>query len=88
MTREDLEHVREWADTKIAAGEEPPWFWYQLMKLRETLDAILAGMAVTVPLGSPESELHLETHLRLVGDADPLDSAPLRRVGLPVQLPS
>ena len=47
MRREELEKVRQWADDKIAAGQEPPWAWYQYMKLRETLDAILSGMAAT-----------------------------------------
>lgn len=47
MTRADLERMRSWADAKIATGEEPPWAWYQYMKLRETLDAIIAGMAST-----------------------------------------
>ena len=47
--REELERIREWADAKIAAGQEPPWAWYQYMKLRETLDAILAGMAAVTP---------------------------------------
>lgn len=48
MTPTDLEEMRAWADEKIA-GDEPPWAWYQYMKLRETLDAILAGMAATKP---------------------------------------
>jgi len=50
MTREELEKVRSWADAKLSTGEEPPWAWDQYMKLRETLDAILAGMAQTTPL--------------------------------------
>ena len=49
MRREELEKVRQWADDKIAAGQEPPWAWYQYMKLRETLDAILSGMDVAKP---------------------------------------
>ena len=51
MTREELEKVRQWANDKIAAGQEPPWAWYQYMKLRETLDAILSGMAAVEPHG-------------------------------------
>ncbi len=42
--RSKLENIREWADAKIASGQEPPWAWFQYMKLRETLDAILAGV--------------------------------------------
>jgi hypothetical protein len=40
-TKTQLEAVRAWADGKIVTGAEPPWAWYQYMKLRETLDAIL-----------------------------------------------
>jgi len=50
MTREELQKVRDWATDKITAGQEPPWAWYQYMKLRETCDAILAGMASATPL--------------------------------------
>lgn len=60
MTREELHRMRNWAEEKIATGAEPPWAFYQYWKLRETLDAILAGMdAVEItplPAGSPESE--------------------------------
>ena len=38
--RTSMRHLRDWADGKIEAGEEPPWAWYQYMKLIETIDAI------------------------------------------------
>ena len=44
MTRDELQRVRNWADDKIGTGEEPSWLWYQHMKLRECLDAIIGGM--------------------------------------------
>ena len=44
MTRQELQRLRTWADAKIAAGQEPQWAWYQLMKLREALDAIIGQM--------------------------------------------
>ena len=53
MTDAELAKMRRWADDKIAAGQEPPWAWYQYMKLRETLDAIIAGRAATQPIGLP-----------------------------------
>ena len=43
MTKEDLQEFREWADLQIASAELPST-WYQLMKLREALDAILYGL--------------------------------------------
>jgi hypothetical protein len=57
MTREELEKVRTWANDKIATGAEPPWAWYQYMKLRETLDAILNGMDATVSVTLPADSL-------------------------------
>jgi hypothetical protein len=87
MEKQNLERVLDWANKKIAAGEEPPWSWYQYMKLRETLEAILTGMAATTTESSPQSDEHLETHLRLVGSTDPQDNVPRRPVGLPVQTP-
>jgi hypothetical protein len=85
--RKELETIRNWANEKIAAGQEPPWAWYQYMKLVETCDAILTATAATTPLGSPESEQHSGAHLRLVDDSDRLDSARHHQSGLPIQLP-
>jgi hypothetical protein len=59
MTRNELERCRDWAIAKVTTGNEPPWSWYQHMKLREALDAILAGMDVTQPMeGSQQSGSH------------------------------
>jgi len=37
--------LRKWAEARIAAGNEPPWAWYQYMKLIETVAAIQTGRA-------------------------------------------
>jgi hypothetical protein len=44
MTGEELQRLRNWADAKVTAGQEPLWTWYQYMKLREALEAIIGGM--------------------------------------------
>ena len=44
MTRQELQRIRTWADERIATGREPQWVGYQLMKLREALDAIVGQM--------------------------------------------
>ena len=85
--RGELEKVLEWASEKLAAGQEPPWAWYQYMKLCETLEAILAGMDSTTTDHSPQSAQHPEKHLQLVDSSDPQDNAPRRPVGLPTQTP-
>ncbi len=63
---DELQRVRDWAQSKAQGGQEPPWAWYQYMKLVETLDAILSGIAATLPLeDSPQSEPPRAMHLRL-----------------------
>ena len=89
MTRAELERVREWALQKIATGEEPPWAWYQYMKLRETMDAILAGMDTVTPQteNSPQEAPRRGTRLRLVEATCSPDTAQRHRADEPVQLP-
>lgn len=83
----ELDTLLEWAKAKLAKGEEPPWSWYQLMKLRETIEAIQAGMAATTTDHSPQSADNPGRHLRLVDSSDPQDTSPRRPAGLPVQTP-
>lgn len=49
----DLDRIKEWAQKKAQGGSEPPWAWYQLMKLVETINAIQSGMASTTTESSP-----------------------------------
>ena len=85
--REELQKVRDWANDKITAGHEPPWAWFQYMKLRETADIILQGMDATTTVNSLQSPQHQDVHLRLVDPTCPQDSVQPRHVGLPVQMP-
>lgn len=72
MTDAELSKMRAWADDKIATGAEPPWAWFQYMKLREVLDQIIAGRAATFVADLPP-------HLSIAAD----NTKPLE-----VQLPS
>lgn len=86
--RADLERIHEWASDKIGAGNEPPWAWYQYMKLRETIDAILAGMGVvSTTASSPQSEQPQGAGLRLAASTDSREIARRRQLGKPVRLP-
>jgi hypothetical protein len=88
MTKADLERVRDWAIEKLTTGNEPPWSWYQLMKLREASEAILAGMEVTQPTaGLRGLEPHQGGGLRLVDSGCPPSTSPLHQDKLPVRLP-
>jgi hypothetical protein len=88
MTKDELWQVREWANSKLATGDEPPWSWYQYMKLREALDGVILGLGSVSPTASlQQPEASLGKHLRLVGDTDSRDTAPLRPSDVSVQLP-
>lgn len=59
-----LELCRNWAEGRVATGNEPPWAWYQYMKLIETVSAIQtsrasattsAGGALAIPATSVSS---------------------------------
>lgn len=83
----EIEAVREWAKNKIASGAEPPWAWYQYMKLLEALDAILAGQSCVTTANSQQSDQHPGTRLRLVESTSPPDSAQHHPESQPVQMP-
>ncbi len=83
-----LQDVRQWAKDKIDGGQEPPWSWYQYMKLVETIDSILGGVeCITTTENLPQSDLHSDAHLRLVDSTYPQDSVQCHPVGLSVQMP-
>ena len=46
---------RDWAEDRVASGNEPPWAWYQYMKLIETVAAIQTSRAA-VSAGEPQAE--------------------------------
>ena len=85
---EKLLEVRAMAQEKIASGAEPPWSWYQYMKLIETVDAIVAGAAQITTANSPQLANPAGAHLRLVAAIGPQDGVQRLPAGLPVQMPT
>jgi hypothetical protein len=85
----ELMRVQEWAKEKIAQGSEPPWAWYQYMKLIETIQALMAGMNCTISQteNSPKSAKRPDAHLRLVDSTDLQENARHHPAGLRVNLP-
>ena len=72
-----LQEVRAWAQGKIDARQEPPWAWYQYMKLIETCDTILASMNATVKTASlQQSESRPGNVIQLAGSTSRQDAAP------------
>jgi hypothetical protein len=76
---QELKRVQEWAKEKIQGGDEPPWAWYQYMKLVETVDAILDGATATTA-NLQQSGERRGKHLQLVEPTDRPNAA-LRRPG-------
>jgi hypothetical protein len=65
IPKAEMVTLLEWAKARLANGEEPPWRWYQLMKLRETLEAILIGTAAAgafTTTGSPSGKASPTAH--------------------------
>ncbi len=83
----ELQRVRQWAHDKIDAGSEPPWAWYQYMKLIETIDAILAGIAVTTTENLPQSAEHPGRRLQLVGSKCQQDTVPRHPADSKLRMP-
>lgn len=83
-----LRDVRDWAKSKIASGQEPPWAWYQYMKLIEAADTILAGIeCITPKASSQQSEQNQGTHLRLVDSTYQPNNAQLRQDSEQIPMP-
>ncbi len=83
-----LHETRAWAEQRLAGESEPPWAWYQLMKLIEALDAIEKAVASTSTMESlPQPGLHSGERLRLVDSTYQPDNAQHHRVDLQPQMP-
>lgn len=87
MIPRSLHETRAWAKNRLAGEAEPPWAWYQLMKLVEAIDAIDAGQSVVTTESSPQSERRPGEHLRLVETTDPQDTVQPRPGSQHLQLP-
>jgi hypothetical protein len=79
MQVSDLKAVDEWAARRLASGKETPWDWYQLMKLREAIEALTRSDGVTLPAATtPQAAQRPEKRFRLVADTHSTDNAPPR----------
>ena len=83
-----LQDVRQWAKDKIATGTEPPWAWYQYMKLIDAADAILSGTGtVATTESSRQLPEHQGEHLRRVDSTYRQENAQHHSSDLPVLMP-
>ncbi len=87
MQQPDLHEIRDWVNNKLEAGQEPPWAWFQYMKLRENLDAILESQGATKTENLLQSVSHPEMRLRLVDSTYQQDNAQYHPIDEPPQMP-
>lgn len=85
--RIQLQRLVDWAHEKIKGGNEPPWAWYQYMKLIETATAILQSMALTTTVDSRRAAKRLGNNLRLVDGEPPPNNVPPDPPEGPIRLP-
>jgi hypothetical protein len=73
MSRGERQKLLDWAAGEPVAGDAPPWVSFDYLKLRETLEAIVSGMAAATQIeGEPPIELQPESDFRrLLTQADP-----------------
>lgn len=83
----ELQRVRTWAQDKIDAGSEPPWAWYQYMKLIESIDAILDGMSVITTENSQRLASRQGKLLQLVDARSPQDTSQRHPSGSKIRMP-
>jgi hypothetical protein len=74
MSRIDLERVRDWATAKLSSGQGPLDSGHPYITLRESVDAILAGMNSGTPPsdGTARDAPGRRTHLVLARSNDSL----------------
>lgn len=89
MIKTDLERIRDLAVERLSTGSEPPWVWYQLMKLREASESLIEGMDATQPtVDSQERGSPRGIGLRLVETGDQQETAQPHPDKLSVRLPT
>jgi hypothetical protein len=89
MSRIDLERVREWVNAKLSASQESQAAGHQYMKLRATVDAILAKVdcAISQSADVPRETPRRKAHLRLVWSRCSPDTPQLHQADDRVRLP-
>lgn len=55
MDKKTLELVGEWAQSRVASGEEPPWTFHKLKTLAEISMELAEGMSATVAFEPKEA---------------------------------
>jgi hypothetical protein len=85
-----LKKILEWANEGVADHANPPWAFYNYMKLKEAIECTLKSLASVRYInleGLQGSDKHPENALRLVVDSIPQDTSQPHPDILEVPLP-
>lgn len=75
-----LSKVRQWAQQKLDAGQEPPWAHPHYVRLKDSIEQIESARAAVTVLGdSPELDLLQESASQQQDEVCCLDTARRRR---------
>jgi hypothetical protein len=80
VTKDELATVLEWAKEKAQEGNQPPWAFYEYMKLTDALQSIIKGIESSSPtVNLPLSVERQGNVLRLSGTISRQDTPPHRQ---------
>lgn len=57
MDKNTLHMVGEWAQSRVASGEEPPWTYHKLKLFAEIAQDLASGMDAVTTFGEPPETL-------------------------------
>jgi len=81
MDQDTLYKVRDWAEARIASGEEPPWTYFKLEKLAELTRELGEGLEWTAAL-DPSKEKASGPGSDPARSADPGQGAEIVQIGI------
>lgn len=90
VNKDSLKEILAWAKDKAHIGNEPPWAWYQYMKLIDAVESILKGMDSTITPTQedlPQLDMPRGSGLRLVDHNFQPNTAQPHQGIVEVQLP-
>lgn len=88
IPQKELALVLDWTKQQLRDDSNPPWAWYQYMKLQETIEVIMGGAESTTPMeSSRQSARHSGKHLQLLDPTCQQDISQHRPSDGTVQMP-
>ncbi len=76
LIKKELEGVLAWAKEKAHDESNPPWAWFQYMKLIEATETVLQSLGSTITTGSLQQSVQRQGNVyQLKASTSPQDNA-------------